>query len=67
VANYDFKKTATNVSLYLSLTAFSSLISSYFGGKLLDFLSERQMFMVTSIFSLMTLASGIIVQEKPRS
>ena len=39
IANYDNKSTATNVSLYLSLTALSSLFSSYFGGSLLDFLS----------------------------
>jgi len=52
------------VSLYLSLTALSSLFSSYFGGYLLNFLTTPQMFIATSIFSLMTLVSGIIVTEK---
>jgi hypothetical protein len=55
------------VSLYLSFTALSSLISSYFGGWLLNYLSVQQMFMVTSIFSLMTFASGIIVTETKRT
>ena len=63
LANYDNKSTATNVSLYLSLTALSSLVSSYFGGTLLDYLSVQQMFCLTSVFSLMTFASGIIVTE----
>ncbi len=52
------------MSLYLSLTALSSLFSSYFGGYLLNFLTTPQMFIATSIFSLMTLVSGIIVTEK---
>jgi Na+/melibiose symporter-like transporter len=38
-------------------------VSSYFGGKLLDYLSVRQMFIATSSFSILTLASGIIVKE----
>jgi hypothetical protein len=63
LANYDNKSTVTNVSLYLSLTALSSLVSSYFGGTLLDYLSVQQMFCLTSVFSLMTFASGIIVTE----
>ena len=41
IANYDNKKAATNVSLYLSLTALSSLVSSYFGGFLMDYLKVR--------------------------
>lgn len=64
VVDYDNKKAATNVSLYLSLTAASSLVSSYFGGKLLDYLTVRQMFIATSFFSILTLASGFIVKEQ---
>jgi MFS family permease len=66
VAQYDNTKAATNVSLYLSLTACSSLVSSYFGGMLLDYLTVQQMFILTSVFSLLTLASGIIVKESPK-
>ena len=39
IAKYDNKNAATNVSIYLSLTALSSLISSFLGGKLLDYMS----------------------------
>ena len=66
VAQYDNTKAANNVSLYLSLTACSSLVSSYFGGMLLDYLTVQQMFILTSVFSLLTLASGIIVKESPK-
>ncbi len=38
-ALYDNKKAVINVSLYLSLTALASLISSYFGAKLLDYMT----------------------------
>lgn len=65
LADYDNKKAATNVSLYLSVTALSSLISSYFGGYLLNYLTEREMFLLTSLFSVLTFASGIIIKEKP--
>lgn len=63
LAKYDNKKTATNVSLFLSLTALSTLISSYCGGYLLNFLTVRQVFMVTAILPLLTLFSGLVAYE----
>jgi hypothetical protein len=51
----------------LSVTALSSLVSSYFGGFLLNYFTVRQMFISTSLFSLLTLASGIIIKENPRA
>ncbi|CDW88633.1 UNKNOWN [Stylonychia lemnae] len=65
VAKYDNKNAATNVSIYLSLTAFSSLISSYLGGKLLEYISTRDFFMITSVISGFALCSGIILYEQP--
>ena len=62
-AKYDIKKAATNVSLYLCFSAFSSLLSSYFGGYLLDYLTPQQMFIVTAVFPVFTIISGIIVFE----
>ena len=62
-AHYDNKKTATNVSIFLSLTAASSLISSYFGGKLLEYFTVRQIFLLSTIFPLFTLAASFITYE----
>ena len=66
LAQYDNKAAATNVSIYLSLTALSSFISGYLGAKLLDYLSSRQMFELTSVFSLFAMSAGFILYEAKR-
>jgi hypothetical protein len=66
IANYDNKNSATNVSVYLSLTALSSVLSSYGGGALLSYFTVQQMFMLTSVFPVLTIISGLILYEPKR-
>ena len=66
IAKYDNKNSATNVSIYLSLVALSSLLSSYGGGKLLDYFTVQQIFMLSAIFPLIIIAAGFILKEKDR-
>ena len=57
-------KAARNVSEYLSLTAVSMLINSYLGAYLLNYLSTRQIFAVSALFPVVSLAAGFFVVEK---
>ena len=61
---YDSDKTAVNVSIYLSLTSLSSVISSYFGGYLIEALnSNRKVFMISSFLPILTFVAGLITTE----
>ena len=61
---YDPDKTAINVSIYLSLTSLSSVISSYFGGYLIEALeSNRKVFLVSSFLPILTFFAGLITAE----
>ena len=61
------KVAAKNVSWYLSLTAACMLLSSLLGGYLLEALSVRQMFAISALFPLVTVAAACIVSERPLS
>jgi hypothetical protein len=50
--------------LYLTITAISMLISSYAGGYLKNYLDNREIFLITSMFPLLTIVSGIFIAEK---
>ena len=61
---YDSDKTAINVSIYLSLTSLSSVISSYFGGYLIEALdSNRKVFIISSFLPILTFIAGLITTE----
>lgn len=66
VVSYDSSKAATNVSIYLSLTSLSTIASSYLGGYLLNFYSDRQIFVMASLLPFMTLLAGLIAQDPQR-
>ena len=58
------KSAAKNLSSYLSITGLSMLISSYLGGFLLEFLSIKRMFLLSSILPITTIIAGVLIKEK---
>ena len=67
VVSYDSEKVTTNVSLYLSLTSFSSIISQYLGGHLLGVLgSNQKIFLISASLPVMTLVAGLVTTEPVR-
>ena len=65
--SYDSAKAATNVSIYLSLTSLSTIGSSYFGGYLLNFYSDVQIFRMSAILPGLTFIAGLVATEPSRN
>jgi len=51
---------ATNLSIFLSLTAVASIFSQYLGGYLLKYFSLQQMFLISAGLPLFSLIAGIV-------
>ena len=52
-----------NISDYLTFTAISALISSYWGSDLLKYLQVRQMFAVAAVLPVFSFIAGIFTLE----
>ncbi len=57
------EQTSTNVSLYLSMSALSSIISQYLGGYLLTVFTVRELFVITSVLPLFNIIAALISRE----